>query len=226
MARMTPEQEAAYALDFGIARSDLPEDAQLVYDRLVEQRARARTAAPVSQVDAAVASRAVTMPRWAAAVVTALSFPLGPGIVVVLAPWLITRWHAGAPYPVAVRVVGVALVVAGGLVMVATFVRFPAEGTGVPFPTDPPSSRQVIVGGPYRYVRNPMYVSFVPAIIGQALLLGRPVLLIYTAALLVALVAFVRWYEEPTLVRRFGEQYETYRKEVPGWWPRLPRRTP
>ena len=49
MAKMTPEQEAAYALDFGVARSGLPPDAQLAYDRLVEQRARARAQAPVSQ---------------------------------------------------------------------------------------------------------------------------------------------------------------------------------
>jgi hypothetical protein len=106
MAKLTPEQEARYALDFGVARSDLPEDAQAAYDRLAEQRARAGTQVPVSPADAEAAPRA-TMPRWMAAVVTALSFPLGPGIVVVLVPWLITRWQAGAPYPVAVRAVGV-----------------------------------------------------------------------------------------------------------------------
>src|ERR1022692_3647547 len=109
---------------------------------------------------------------------------------------------------------------------IAAFVRFPAEGTGTPLPTDPPSSRQVIVGGPYRYVRNPIYVAFAVATIGQALLLSRPVLLIYTAVLLIALAAFVHWYEEPTLARRFGAQYGAYRRQVPGWWPRLPRQTP
>jgi len=165
------------------------------------------------------------MPKWVAAVVTALSFPMGPGLVVVLLPWLITHWQAGVPYPPAVRVVGVVLIVAGGMVMVTAFVRFPAEGTGVPFPTNPLSSRQVIAGGPYRYLRNPMYVAFVAAIIGQALLLSRPVLLLYTAALLVALVGFVRFYEEPTMTKRFGAQYEAYRRQVPGWWPRWPRRS-
>jgi protein-S-isoprenylcysteine O-methyltransferase Ste14 len=167
------------------------------------------------------------MPKRVAAVGTALSFPMGPGIVAVLLPWLITqRWQEGAPYPVAVRAVGVVLIAAGGIVMVATFVRFPAEGTGLPFPTNPPSSRQVIVGGPYRYVRNPMYVAFIAAIIGQTLLLSRPVLLLYAAALLIALVAFVRLYEEQTLAKRFGAQYDAYRKQVPGWWPRWPRQTP
>ena len=225
MVKMTPEQEARYALDFGVARSDLPEDAQLAYDRLVEQRKRAASPPRVSEAGAEAASGRVTMPKWAAAVVTALSFPMGPGLVVVLVPWLITRWQPGAPpYPLAVRAIGVALIALGGMVMVAAFVRFPAEGAGTPFPTNPPSSRQVIVGGPYRYVRNPMYVAFLVANVGQALLLSRPVLLIYAAALTFALVGFVRFYEERTLARRFGADYEAYRKQVPGWWPRLPGR--
>lgn len=75
-------------------------------------------------------------------------------------------------------------------------------------------------------MRNPMYVAFAAAIVGQALLLSRPVLLLYATALLIALAAFVRLSEERTLARRFGAQYEAYRKQVPGWWPRLPRRTP
>ena len=66
MAKMTPEKEAAYALDFGVARSGLPEEAQLAYDRLAEQRARARTSAPVPPADAE--DGRVTMPRWVAAV--------------------------------------------------------------------------------------------------------------------------------------------------------------
>jgi protein-S-isoprenylcysteine O-methyltransferase Ste14 len=227
MAKMTPEQEAAYALDYGVARSDLSKDVQLAYDRLAEQRARERTPAPVSPATSEAAGGYITMPKWAAAVGTALSFPLGPGIVVVLVPWLITHWQPGTPpWPLAVRVIGVILIAAGGVVMVAAFARFPAEGTGLPFPTNPPSSRQVIVGGPYRYVRNPMYVAFFMANIGQALLLSRPVMLIYAAALLAALVAFVRLYEERTLSRRFGAQYDAYRKQVPGWWPRLPRQRP
>lgn len=123
------------------------------------------------------------------------------------------------------RAIGVGLIAVGGMVMVAAFVRFPAEGAGAPFPTNPPSSRQVIVGGPYRYVRNPMYVAFFLANVGQALLLSRPVLLIYAAALTLALIPFVRFYEEWTLARRFGADYEAYCKQVPGWWPRLPRRT-
>ena len=89
-----------------------------------------------------------------------------------------------------------------------------AGGVGTPFPAEP-SSPHLIVGGLYRDVRNPMYLAFVPAIIGQALLLSRPVLLIYAAVLLAAPVAFVHWLQEPTLARRFGEQQEAYCRQVP-----------
>jgi protein-S-isoprenylcysteine O-methyltransferase Ste14 len=143
----------------------------------------------------------------------------------VLVPWLITDWHEGKPvYPIAVRVIGVILLAIGGVVQLAPFVWFVVEGTGIPFPTNPPSSRKVMVGGPYRYVRNPMYVGYFIAIIGLALLLSRLVLLIYAAVLLVALMAFVHWWEEPTLIKRFGQEYEAYRHQVPGWWPRLHER--
>ena len=57
-------------------------------------------------------------------------------------------------------------------------------------------------------------------IVGQALALGRLMLLPYAAAFGVVVAAFVRWYEEPTLRSRFGEEYETYRRAVPAWWPR------
>jgi len=167
-----------------------------------------------------------TMPRWVSAVITVLSLPAGPGIILVLCPWLITHFQAGTPpWPLAVRVLGVALIAVGVLVNVSTFARFPVEGAGTPFPTDPPSSRKVMVGGPYRYVRNPMYVSYFVAIIGEALLLGRPALFIYLLAVVVFVVGFVRWWEEPTMAKRFGAEYEAYRRRVPGWWPRWPRQT-
>ncbi len=65
-----------------------------------------------------------------------------------------------------------------------------------------------------------MYLAVAATIVGQALALGEPTLLLYAAAFGVAVGAFVRWYEEPTLRRQFGEQYERYRREVPAWWPR------
>jgi protein-S-isoprenylcysteine O-methyltransferase Ste14 len=97
-------------------------------------------------------------------------------------------------------------------------VRFVIEGAGTPAPVAP--TEQLVVGGIYRYVRNPMYLAVVSAIVGQALMLGQLVLLPYAAAVAVATGSFARWYEEPALRRRFGAAYEAYRQAVPAWWPR------
>jgi protein-S-isoprenylcysteine O-methyltransferase Ste14/GNAT superfamily N-acetyltransferase len=164
----------------------------------------------------------VILPRWAAAVGTVLVFLFGQGIAVVLLPYPFTHWQQGTPpWPVVVRGIGVALIAAGGLVVIWGFVRFAAEGVGVPVPVVEPTSRRLTVGGPYRYVRHPLYLAIVVLVTGQGLLLSRPELMIYAAVLLVAFVAFVHWYEDPSLARRFGEQWEAYRQQVPGWWPRV-----
>src|SRR5919112_1271047 len=77
------------------------------------------------------------------------------------------------------------------------------------------------LGGVYRYVRNPMYVAVLTAIVGQSLLLGRLGLVLYAGVVWAAVAMFVRFYEEPTLARRFGADYEAYRRAVPAWLPRL-----
>ena len=97
MAKMTPEQEAAYALGFGVARSDLPPDAQLVYDRLVEQQVRAAASAPVLPAGGGGTSAPVTMPRWAAALGTAIFALIVQGAGVVLLPYAFTHWQPGTP---------------------------------------------------------------------------------------------------------------------------------
>jgi protein-S-isoprenylcysteine O-methyltransferase Ste14 len=112
-------------------------------------------------------------------------------------------------------------VVAGAAVLVHAFTRFVVEGLGTPAPVAPPA--HLVVGGLYRYVRNPMYLAVIGAIVGQALLLWRFNLLWYALAGAVAVAVFVHWYEEPTLRRQFGRQYDEYRRAVPGW---LPRRRP
>jgi protein-S-isoprenylcysteine O-methyltransferase Ste14 len=119
------------------------------------------------------------------------------------------------------RVAGVALLAAGVVVLVHAFVRFVVEGAGTPAPVAP--TQELVVGGLYRYVRNPMYLAVLAVIVGQALALSRPVLLAYAAAVSAAVVTFVHAYEEPTLARQYGDQYEAYRRTVPAWWPR-PRR--
>jgi protein-S-isoprenylcysteine O-methyltransferase Ste14 len=158
-----------------------------------------------------------------AAAGSAVFLILAPGVMGGAIPWLLTGWEVEEPLPywAPFRVIGSALLVAGGGFVVHAFWRFVAEGGGTPAPVAP--TEQLVVGGVYRYVRNPMYLAVTAAIVGQALLLGRPVLLVYAGAFLAVTAAFARWYEEPALQRRFGAAYEAYRATVPGWWPR--RRT-
>src|ERR687896_690965 len=111
------------------------------------------------------------------------------------------------------------MVVVGVGVLLHAFGRFVVEGRGTPAPIAP--TERLVVGGLYRHVRNPMYVAVGMTIVGQALLLGRPLLLAYAAVFWLVVASFVRGYEEPTLRARYGEEYAAYRRAVPGWWPRL-----
>ena len=144
---------------------------------------------------------------------------LAPGVVAGLVPWWLTGWHGGNSWPVLVRVAGGVMIAAGAAVLVAAFAQFAVGGRGTPAPVAP--TEQLVVRGLYRYVRNPMYLAVLAVIAGQGLLLGRPVLLAYGAAVAGTFAAFVLGYEQPALARRYGAQYEAYRRDVPGWWPRL-----
>src|SRR5215211_6195574 len=148
------------------------------------------------------------MRRSWAAVGTLVFFLVVPSTVAGLIPWWISGWEVRDPYPFwsPLRGVGVALLVFAVPVLVHSFVRFVVEGLGTPAPMAP--TEHLVVGGLYRYVRNPMYLAVAATIFGQALALGQPVLLAYGAAFVAAVAAFVQWYEEPTLTRTFGEEYE------------------
>lgn len=161
--------------------------------------------------------------RRSAVIGSSIFFIAAPGTVVGLIPWLLTGWHLADPMPfwapVPVQIVGGVLTAIGVAGLLHSFGKFVIEGLGTPFPADPP--RHLVVNGLYRYVRNPMYVTVLSATIGQALLLGRYNLLIYTAIAWAVTAAFVRFREEPALTRRFGDEYRTYRRAVRAWWPRL-----
>jgi len=165
------------------------------------------------------------MRRPTAAIGSAVYFAAEAGTFAVLIPWLVTGWafHRIWPYWELWRVAGVLLICAGLVPVVHAFVQFTRAG-GTPMPLAP--TRRLVVSGFHRYVRNPIYVGSLTIFAGEALLLGRPVLLWYAAAGWVGAAAFVHWYEEPALARRFGAQYEVYRRAVPAWLPRLHPWTP
>jgi protein-S-isoprenylcysteine O-methyltransferase Ste14 len=159
-----------------------------------------------------------------AAVGTSLFFALAPGVVAGLVPWLLTDWEARRVDTWSgLRLPGLFLIAAGAGALVGSFVRFVVEGLGTPAPVAP--TEHLVVGGLYRYVRNPMYLAVVATILGQAMLLSQPVLLVWAALVTAAVASFVHLYEEPTLARRYGAEYDAYRAAVPRWLPRPRPRT-
>ena len=111
--------------------------------------------------------------RPAAAVGSLFFLVLAPGATAVLIPWLLTGWRERVPPPgFPIRLAGVALIVAGAAVLLSAFARFVLEGGGTSASVAP--TQKLVVGGLYRYVRNPMYLAVAATIVGQAMLLGRP----------------------------------------------------
>lgn len=151
---------------------------------------------------------------------SAAFFIAAPGVVAGLVPWLLTdRW--GLPWssvPGFVPLGGI-VVMAAAAALLHAFARFALEGLGTPAPVAP--TEKLVIGGIYRHVRNPMYVAVLAIILGQALLFSSWMLAAYAVIAAAAMASFVRLYEEPTLARRYGAEYETYRRAVPGWFPRL-----
>lgn len=115
------------------------------------------------------------------------------------------------------QILGAVVTVSGAALAVWCILSFAFLGRGTPAPFDPP--RRLVVRGPYRYVRNPMYLGAALALAGAALFYQSGVLLAYAGLFLVLMHAFVVWYEEPTLHRTFGESYEAYRRQVRRWLP-------
>ena len=143
---------------------------------------------------------------------------LAPGSVTVLFPWLLLRASEREPL---MPVIGGVLIAAGVAVLLWSFVGFAFIGRGTPAPYDAPP--RLVIWGPYRWVRNPMYLAVLAILVGESLAFS-PRLLVYAAIVAAAFYLFVRLYEEPTLSARFGEDYVSYRRRVGAWLPRPPRR--
>jgi protein-S-isoprenylcysteine O-methyltransferase Ste14 len=159
--------------------------------------------------------------RFSAVLGTLAFLILAPGTVAGFVPWWISRWQFRPRFFgfAGFRVVGVWLIAAGLLVVLDSFARFAVQGVGTPAPVFP--TETLVVKGFYRHVRNPMYVAVAWMILGQGLLLGDPRILLYLMIPCLAAHLFVVFYEEPTLRKSFGVQYETYCAHVPRWVPRL-----
>jgi len=152
---------------------------------------------------------------------SALFFVVAPLALAGFVPWWMTQWEFRPAFfgVELTRAFGGMLLFAGVPGLVDSFTRFALEGLGTPAPIAP--TQKLVVTGLYRFVRNPMYIAVVAVIFGQALLFGDQPLLWYGALFWLACHIFVVTYEEPTLKRTFGLEYETFRANVPRWIPRL-----
>ena len=141
-----------------------------------------------------------------------------PGAGGVYVPWLILSRHGALP--TARAWYAIAVIAAGLLLYLWCVWLFATAGRGTPGTWDPP--RRVVTIGPYRWVRNPIYVSALLMVCGEAWLFLSPALLLYAGALAAAFHLLVIGYEEPTLRAKFGEQYASYTRTVSRWIVRRP----
>ena len=143
------------------------------------------------------------------------------GFVLVFLPArILSSWGITPPADIGVsQAAGMAMVALGAALALWCVLTFAFVGRGTPAPFDPP--RLLVVLGPYRVVRNPMIIGVGLALGGAALFYRSAALLGFTGAFFLAEYLFVLLYEEPTLRRTFGADYESYSQQVRRWWPKL-----
>ncbi len=161
------------------------------------------------------------MTRISASLGSVIFFFVAPAVIAGVVPWWMTRWQVRSSLPDVhlLKIVGVILIGSGLVALLDSFARFALQGIGTPAPAFP--TRHLVVTGLYRHVRNPIYVAVVALILGQGLLFASIGLLIYGALIWLSFHVFVVWYEEPTLRKTFGPEYDSYCANVPRWLPRL-----
>lgn len=142
-----------------------------------------------------------------------------PGAGAVWIPWWILSRPGSIPTPAAWY--AASFIVIGAALYFLCVWNFAVVGRGTPGPWDAP--RQFVAVGPYRWVRNPIYIAALLVVLGEAWLFLSMPLLLYCAAMAIFCHLFVIGYEEPTLRRRFGETYVEYVRTVSRWIPRPPR---
>jgi protein-S-isoprenylcysteine O-methyltransferase Ste14 len=142
-----------------------------------------------------------------------------PGTVAGYVPWRLRLEAAvgvsGAEEWAAITVIAIGVVI----YLHTAFWGFAVMGGGTPAPIAP--TKVLVVKGLHRFVRNPMYLGVALVIGGQAWLFHSPHIAIYMVCMLLVAHLFVIFYEEPTLRRQFGEEYDRYRASVPRWIPKL-----
>ena len=159
------------------------------------------------------------MNRALAAAGSAGFFLLAPGTVAGLGPWAVTRWRLPPDPRPLLWAPGAVLLALGLMGLVACFIRFAWHGRGTPAPIAPPT--RLMVGGLYRWVRNPMYVAIMGMLTGQAMIFASPPALAYAGAIFLMFHIWTVTFEEPQMRGLFPEDFAAYSAAVPRWIPRL-----
>jgi protein-S-isoprenylcysteine O-methyltransferase Ste14 len=155
------------------------------------------------------------MPMTSLAVRNLLFTLVVPGLGAVALPrWILT---SGGGAPAATRWYAVGVIAVGAILYLACVWIFAVVGRGTPGPWDAP--RHFVAVGPYRWVRNPIYLAALLVVLGEAWLFVSRSLLLYTGAMAIFFHLFVIGYEEPTLRRAFGQTYVDYTRRVRRWLP-------
>jgi len=146
------------------------------------------------------------------------------GLLLIYLPTRLLSW-SGIARPATIstpQIAAMVLSLLGAALALWSILTFAFIGRGTPAPFDPP--RRLVIRGPYRFVRNPMYIGAGLALAGAALYYGSWPFLAYAMGFFLVMHIVVVSHEEPTLRRSFGEDYEAYCRQVRRWWPRLLRR--
>ena len=141
------------------------------------------------------------------------------GVLLIYLPARLLSW-SGIFRPAVIevsQVIGTILGTIGVFLALWCIFAFAFIGKGTPAPFDPP--QRLVMRGPYRFVRNPMYIGAGLALAGAGLYYESIFLLSYAGVFLLVCHLFVIGYEEPTLRRTFGDEYEEYCRKVRRWWP-------
>ena len=142
-----------------------------------------------------------------------------PALILALGPGPELAWGLGGALAVLAVAAGSALIVAGFSLWLWTVRLFSRIGKGTLAPWD--STSRLVVEGPYRHVRNPMISGVAAVLVGEAILLGSPGLVVLAAVFPVVNSIYFLSVEEPGLERRFGDEYRAYKRAVPRWIPRI-----
>ena len=142
-----------------------------------------------------------------------------PGTVTVLIPyWLLTPSYTRFSFDLGLFRYGSVLFMLLGIALYFWCLwHFTFSGRGMPAPIDP--TEELVVQGPYRVVRNPMYLAVLAVLLGEVVLFEAPVLITYTVIWVAIVFSVVLVYEEPALRRQFGDTYRRYCAEAPRWIP-------